>query len=202
MSIERLLGIASVPLSTSLPAREACPDTPLGQQLWQLLSRRNGFYALESALHVYPAVSGEEGAQDILSTWLRSYEDLTAGLYCFGEDVFGNQFVLCNDSIALFDAETGATEEVAQSFEEWAACLLDNDYWTGWSLAHQWQTQNGALRLGDRLMPKLAFILGGQFAIENLSASNALDGMKSRACVALQIRDLPDGTDITLSVVE
>lgn len=139
MSIERLLGIASLPLSTSLPARETCPDTPLGQQLWQLLSQRNGFYALESALHFYPAVGGEEGAQNILRILQESYGDLATGLHCFGEDVFGNQFVLSDNSIALFDAETGATEEIAQSFEEWAACLLDNGYWTGWSLAHQWQ---------------------------------------------------------------
>ena len=127
---------------------------------------------------------------------------MATGLHFFGEDVFGNQFVLCDDSIALFDAETGATEEIARSLEEWAACLLDDGSWTGWSLAHQWQTLNGSLKVGLRLMPKLAFIFGGEFTVENLYASNALDGMKFRAHVALQIRDVPDGTDVTLSVVE
>jgi hypothetical protein len=202
MSIDRLLGMASPPLSTSLPARETCPDTPLGQQLWQLLSRRNGFYALNSALHVYPAVSGEEGAQHILRTLQGAYGDLAAGLHCFGEDVFGNQFVLCDDSIGLFDVETGETEEITRSLEEWAACLLNDDYWSGWSLAHQWQTQHGSLKPGVRLIPKRAFILGGQFTVENLYVLNALDGIKYRACIALQIRDLPDGTVVKLSVID
>lgn len=200
MSTERLLEIASPALSTSLPAREIYPDTPLGQQVWELLSRRNGFYALESALHVYPAVSGEKGTLHILRTLQESYRELITGLHCFAEDAFGNQFVLEGDTVAFFDAETGTTEKMAHSLEEWAACLLNDNYWTGWSLAHQWQTQHGPLKPGERLMPKIAFTFGGQFTVENLYASNALDGIRFRAYVALQIRDVPDGADITLSV--
>jgi hypothetical protein len=196
MSTERLLQIASPPLSASSPAREACPDTQLGEQLWKVLSRRNGFYALESALHVYPAADSRHPPL----AWLNAYEDLTAGLHFFGEDIFGNQFVLRGDRVALFDAETGVIEEVARSLEEWAERLLSDDYWTGWSLAHQWQMQNGPLEPGHRLLPKLPFVLGGQFTAENLYSVAAAEGMNYRAGIALQIRGVPDGADITLKI--
>jgi len=54
---ERLLEISSTALSTGIP--HALPRLagaePLLDELYDLLLRRNGFLAFESALHVYPS---------------------------------------------------------------------------------------------------------------------------------------------------
>jgi hypothetical protein len=69
---------------------------------------------------------------------------------------------------------------------------------TSWPLAHEWQVRNRALRPFERLIPRQLFVLGGKFAIENLYAADAVEGMRSRAAIAIQIRDLPDGKCIRL----
>jgi hypothetical protein len=44
--------------------------------------------------------------------------------------------------------------------------------------------------------------LGGEFAVENLYAADALELMRFRGLLARQIRDLPDGAHVTLKVTE
>ena len=69
---------------------------------------------------------------------------------------------------------------------------------TGFPLAHDWQQVNGALRSRKRLLPKIPFILGGQFESNNLVAVDSVEGMRYRGEIWRQIRDLPDGAQIKL----
>jgi len=73
---------------------------------------------------------------------------------------------------------------------------------TGWRLAHEWQAVHGPLPQGKRLMPKIPFFLGGQYTLDNLWAGNSIEGMRFKADLALQTRNLPEGTKIRLKVVE
>ena len=50
-------------------------------------------------------------------------------------------------------------------------------------------------------MPKMPFVTGGEYAIQNLAAIEASRGMRFRGDLAVQIRDLPDGAQIRYSVV-
>lgn len=43
-------------------------------------------------------------------------------------------------------------------------------------------------------------MLGGEFVLDNLYLADAVEGMKLRADIASQIRDLPDGAQIKFSV--
>jgi hypothetical protein len=103
----------------------------------------------------------------------------------------------------LFDPETGEFEQVADDIEGWAGAILD-DYrvLTGFPLAHDWQVANGTLRPGRRLTPRIPFVLGGEFAVDNLYDANTVSALLYRADIAEQIRDSPDGTRVTLRVVE
>ena len=74
-------------------------------------------------------------------------------------------------------------------------------YETGYEQAHEWQQKSGRLRDGVRLIPKTPFILGGDYSVENLFALDAVKGMRYRADIWKQIRDLPDGTPIQLKVL-
>ena len=124
-------------------------------------------------------------------------------LHCFAEDVFGNQFAVSAGNVVSFDPETGASVVVANDLGEWIDLVL-GDYrtWTGYEIAHRWQREHGALALSQRLVPKIPFVLGGSFDTSNLFAIEATEGMLVRASLAVQIRDLPDGTAVEYVVTE
>jgi hypothetical protein len=82
-------------LSISSPAI-GLPDADvvsLPEELATALTRRNGFFAFESALHFLPSKPAEAGATTVQAwnaptLWKSSYGGMADGLYCFAEDVF------------------------------------------------------------------------------------------------------------------
>ncbi len=202
--IEKLVSISSEPLApkpNGLPAFLA--SYALGPELFRKLQRKNGFYAFESALHVFPlrsafGMSLEEWNADAL--WRNGYEDLAEGLLFFAEDIFQDQYCISSDGVLRFFAETGATVLLADTIENWAEKLL-SDYKreTAWPLASQWQDENGPLPEGKRLMPKIPFFLGGEYAIENFWAGDSVEGMRFKANLAIQTRNLPSGSQVTIN---
>lgn len=177
-----------------------------GAGLAAMLGRVNGFYAFESALHVFPSGTSERMSVELWNDpdlWRRDYEDLTDGLVFFAEDVFGGQFVLCDAGVGTFDPETGDVDVIAGDLASWAAAVLgDYEMLTGFLLAHEWQVRHGALVEGERLVPKLPFVTGGAFGVDNLYAADAVEGMRARGNLAVQIRDLPDGAKISYRIVK
>ncbi len=69
---------------------------------------------------------------------------------------------------------------------------------TGYPLLHEWQQKNGAIAVGWRLMPKIRFVLGGSYRLENLYALSTVSAMKTRGNLARQLKDLPDGAQRSL----
>lgn len=206
-SLRALAAIGGEALGSDVPDAEL-PQFLKGAlcvQLAELLSLKNGFYAFESALHVFPV--GTVGTDIDLAAW--NSEDLWKGEFdgmavdCvfFGEDIFGSQFCVHHDEVCTFDPETGDIEVLASSVYDWAD-IVREDYptLTGHPLAREWQLLNGPLSKGDRLIPKTPFVCGGEFTVDNLYAIEAAEGMRFRASIARQIRDLPDGSAIRLDV--
>ncbi|WP_196487091.1 SMI1/KNR4 family protein [Burkholderia stagnalis] len=171
------------------------------KDLFALLERKNGFYAFEAALHIFPLHSiGDEiglvewNAPDL---WVDEYQGMAVGAVFFAEDIFGMQFCLRAGGVYSFDPETANFEHLARDLEGWAKLVLDDyEYRTGYPLAHEWQQSEGRLMPGLRLVPKTPFVAGGDFAVENLYALNAVKAMVLRASLAVQIKELPDGTPI------
>jgi hypothetical protein len=127
---------------------------------------------------------------------------MAQNLLFFGQDGFGNQFCLSNDAVYFFDGETGALEFMADTLDGWAGRILDEpDFYTGAPLAIAWQKLNGPLLPGYRLAPKMPFVLGGKFELENLYSADAVELMRFRAELAQKIADLPDGTKLRIDVV-
>ncbi|CAN1596819.1 SMI1/KNR4 family protein [Pseudomonas sp. B21-028] len=177
----------------------------LADQLLGMLCQRNGFYALESALHVFPTHSSQSeiGICDWNESalWRSGYKGLADGCLFFAEDIFGGQFCIKDSKVYIFDPETGSLEYLADDIESWAQMLLsDYEVLTGYPLAHQWQKQNGQLPAGKRLLPKVPFVLGGEFVLDNLYMADAVEGMRFRADIASQIKELPDGAQIRLNI--
>jgi hypothetical protein len=209
-ALRKLGAIESSPLA-SQPAIINLPDfDSFGQRAEELLSMlrlKNGFYAFESALHVFPAAHFE--GEMTLSRWnshglwRQEYQDLAEGCLFFAEDIFGNQFCIRDGQIGIFDVETGTVDWLASSMEEWAGLILgDYDLHTGYRVAYHWQNQHGPLPKGNRLGLKMLLVFGGNYQMENLYAADAVETMRFRGHIANNIKDLPDGTTVRLQVVD
>jgi hypothetical protein len=179
----------------------------LGKELLEVLKQKNGFYAFESALHVFPAACQDKAMNLELwnceNSWRKEYGDITNGFVFFAEDIFGLQFALNKGGVYKFDPETAEIGHITNDLEQWASLILkDYEYETGYPLAHKWQKENGILPPGKRLLPKIPFILGGNYEVDNLYPLDALKGMEFRADIWKQIRDLPDGAKIELKIIQ
>jgi hypothetical protein len=179
----------------------------VAEKLHPLFQCRNGFYAFEQALHVLSDMGSinEKGLVEWNSDalWRGNYDGMADDAVFFAEDVFGIQFCIREGSVATFEPETGRFEWMAADVEEWAQIVRDDyQFWTGYKVAHDWQIEHGPIPLGSRLVPKVPFVLGGDYTVANMHVLEAVKGMRYRASIAVQIRDLPDGSPVTLRVVE
>lgn len=178
-------------------------ENELANFLWQ----KNGFYAFESALHVFPSCRAER-VMDLEKwndpkLWIEHYDDMALDILFFAEGILGDQFGIKDGEIVRFEAETGLIEHVAVNLEEWAALILnDYKYQTGYPLAHEWQKAHGPLLTGQRLVAIIPFVLGGNFNISNLFALDAAKAMRYHGDLALQIRHAPNGTKIKFEIGE
>jgi hypothetical protein len=119
-------------------------DYALGMELFQMVRSKNGFYAFESALHVFPVtpdpVSGLEG-WNADSLWRSDYQDLTEGLLFFAEDILQDQFCLSRNekNVLRFYAETGETVLFADSVKNGPtpSCPI-----TKWNQVRRWLTNS------------------------------------------------------------
>jgi len=207
--IARLLSVASDSLSVGIAKHESshAPGLPekIGQKLSELLAHRNGFYAFESALLFRPFDS-EIPPFGVLQwnnplLWKCEFKVNLNDIFFFAEDIFGIQFCIKDELIYSFDPETSELKLVAATLEEWCRWILeDSKTRTGWPIAHCWQLKQGSLRPGMRLLPKVPFVLGGSFEIENLYEVGDVEGMRFRADIANQIHSCPDGSKVVLSI--
>ena len=199
-----MIGIGSDALFDGMFAALATPDDVGGSSEFHAALRlKNGFYAFESAL----LVRGVGDGPGSLASWNRpdlwrsAYEGLDAGLTFFAEDIFGAQFALDGTRVVSFDPETGERDPFADSLEAWASRVLaDYSMLTGYPLAHDWQMAHGPLALGFRLVPRIPFVLGGEFTVANLVPMRDDKAMRARAGVAVQIKGLPDGTQVEIEI--
>ena len=178
----------------------------IGSELAEVLIGRNGFWAYESSLLFRPFRNGTaplgliEWNEKVL--WKGEYAFELGEVLFFAEDAFGCQYCIENEKIKLFDPETAQFEKLAESLDEWAQIIIqDYEYRTGYPLAHDWQIQNKPLAPGTRLHPNVPFVLGGKYELENLHIGADIEGMIFRANIANQIKDIPDGWQIILEII-
>ncbi|MFD9338155.1 hypothetical protein ACFWBF_27700 [Streptomyces sp. NPDC060028] len=165
-----------------------------------LLTEMNGFYAFESALHVFP--SGEPGLPgrsleewNSKTLWRESYGPLVPEMVFFAEDVFGAQFAVARDGMVYsFNPETAAVSKFSEDVASWRDDIIEDwNYATGYSVGHEWQTRNGSLPPGHRLVPRIPFSVGGEFSFDNIIPVEAVAALKYWGGFALAISRLRDG---------
>lgn len=132
------------------------PSQSAVRDLAELLSVRNGFFAFESALHVFqyePASSKLDlSAWNSFDCWKSHYGDLVPNGLFFAEDVFGDQFYIGYLGVYQFITESSESVFLSATLDGWAFIVLrDYNVLTGWELAHEWQLIHGPISDSDRL---------------------------------------------------
>lgn len=201
-STEKLLSIAGGSISDAQPLRGDLPDGDFGNEFLQVLQRKNGFYAFEAALHVFP--SAREKCMPVHlwnspNLWRDHYGNLLDDkVFFFAEDIFGSQFAVHNEIVYRFNAETGSLERHSRDVSEWSEKVLaDYNADTGYPLAHSWQLEFGGLPSNCRLIPVVPFVLGGQYEVSNLIPVRSIHAMRYYGKLAQGLATHSDGESIS-----
>jgi hypothetical protein len=179
----------------------------IGASIREVLDRKNGFFCFEAALRFFPSTTVE--LSWVFQSGIRpTFGKVIIGgvadnIFCFAEEIFGRQFVVHDEKIAVFEPETGDLEIIASSLEEWASkMLLDYNQMTGHPLAHEWQSLHGPLHPRHRLMAKRPFVLGGEYSIENLvSLDSVASDEEPLAILLFSFMTCQDGTKIEFKIL-
>jgi hypothetical protein len=212
MSLQRLYEIADCitePRGSIESITAICAAYRAADATYLSALKRGGFHARDCSLRLF-GVSGNEDTKDVghwndQGTWKYAYKDLVQDMWCFAEDVFGNQFVFANNGVCWFQNETAELLPICDTFEEWAEEMLrDFNYYSGASVAKGWNEQQleepltPLYHLG-RIMP---FVCEGEFSLENVFRYPVVKNMTFWANFALRIKDLPEGTKIQFKFVD
>ncbi len=184
-----------------------CENFPAADVLYWETLFTGGFAIFDGALRFF-SVCAEPEARNVIEwnkpeTWKFEYKELlNEPIWCFAEDVFGNQFCFKNDGVYWLEAETGKLERLCSTFSEWKELVdSDVDYYTGCTFARAWYDLHDAddpLTPNKILMPLTPFFCNGDFDVSNLFPMEAREAMCLRGNVAYQIKDTPDGTPIEI----
>ncbi len=133
--------------------------------------------------------------------WIGIDPDEIVGINEFGNilgrDRKGAYWRLCPEDVYC--------KVIAASSQEFQELMEDEEFCLDWEmtgLVKKARETVGPLKDGHRYCLKIPGVLGGEYGGENL-ASMPLDGLiRFSGDLALQIRDLPDGAQISLNVVD
>ncbi|HEX7758036.1 MAG TPA: hypothetical protein VF459_00930 [Caulobacteraceae bacterium] len=197
-SLQALLGVAGGALGPGFTG--ALPD--LGgaertRELDALLGARDGFFAFDDALVVFP-VSAPARRLDLArlnnGDWTATYWHRCEDLLFFAADALGDLFALHGDKVVRFATESGVIEPMADTLEDWAAKLLaDPAGEAGWPFVKTWAAAHGALEEGWRLTGRHPFVLDGAFDLDNLEQRALTEILAFRGPLATRIHELPPG---------
>ena len=206
--IEKLIEISSEPLVTASVSIDNINivegiSKEIINELFELLIKKNGFFAFESALLILPTerAGGIPSLQEWneYNRWKRYYPNLKQSVLFFSQDVFACKFGITSSDIIRFDPETGEVTNHSDSLAEWVSKVLVNyDYETGWSVAKKWQEKNGPLPRSSRLIGEVPFVLGGEYAAPNMKAIELTEAMEKLGGLYNQIKNIPDGEKVTV----
>ncbi len=164
----------------------------------------NGGFFFGQSLQLYSVakVPAFQSISYVNNIFQYEYKEIVENMTFFGQDIFGNQFGFAPQGVVFFNIETGVTDFLAKSFNEWVNVIMgDLEYLTGRAFLTQWK-QNKELLFDQRLCAKKPFVVGGEYKLENLYAQYFPTYISSNASIARQIYNLPEGTEIKLTIKE
>jgi hypothetical protein len=169
-----------------------------------VIDSKNGGFFYGQSLHIYgySQIHAYHDMESINLLLQKEYGDITNGLVSFAQDLFGNQFCFdtAGNNIVFLDVETGGKDVIARDFSSWVDALQERlHYFTGINVLEEW-VLNDQLKFDQRLCPKVPFVMGGEFKVNNLYASSFPNSIRAYANIARQVYNLPEGTPVKLNI--
>ncbi len=168
------------------------------------IDKVNGGFFFGRSLLLYPFLKANEYPSIfyINEALTKLYGSLVNGLISFAQDVFGNQFCFdtANNHVVMFTIEDAGRTIMADSCNGWLDVLAsDVDFYTGKPYAAMWLAEND-LAINQVICPKIPFIIGGDYKIDNFYAASFPDFLAFHADFTKQIHQLPNGTKVGINV--
>jgi hypothetical protein len=177
---------------------------PLGAAL----ERRNGCIAYEGGLHVRGA-SRSPNWHSLRTAWEgplafhELYEKVEPTDIPFAEDALGDQFLLRDGRVLHLWAETGEIEPSAESLEQFFdAVIADPQRTLALEPLLAYRAGNRKLAPGQLLMAYPPFCVTEAAEGVKLSGIDALQRRLFLVDLARQIRDLPEGAQVEIKLLE
>lgn len=171
-----------------------------------IMESDNGGFFFGQSLHIYGFCEFPHyhNINFVNSTMTKEFGPMVDKLFSFGQDVFGNQycFELESKRVIFFNIESGERKHLAPNFATWVEVLLgDCEYLTGYPISETWKSGH-LLPYSHRLAPKLPFIVGGDYSVDNLYACESPIYLQIGAAIARQVYNLPDGSNVKISITK
>lgn len=207
---DSVLSASDVTYLPDWPSTQGCVLChSFSQDHLEMLKVTNGLYSFKMGLHIFGVGSSVPEFHDLNrwnapEMWKREFGELAEGLVFFAETIFGDQFFYGEDgNICIFMAETGHRVLVAPSFREWLQKLLSKKNDFDLDVFNEWQSMSDvAVQPGLHLCPRIPFCLGGRIEQSRDGyLCEAIDDMKFKGQLALQLKDLKPGDKVDLNAI-
>jgi len=154
-------------------------------------------------IHDYLIEQSGKDWSELLSGWLGV---LPASFTVWLVNRFGDVFTVFEDgSVHMLDVGTGVMQRLADSRDDFAARIDAGDnanHWLMIPLVDQCVAAGLTLSEDQCYGYKIPPILGGKYAVENVSTTNLSVHYSFLADIFRQTKDLPDGTRIKAVVID
>jgi len=142
-------------------------------------------------------------AWNALPLWRRYYPEVPLGVSFFAEDMFGYPFGTLGSKVVQLDLESGRVRELAEGVSRFCAMLREEpDVLAGASLCAEWEGAHHLLPVGHRLLPKKAFLFGGDFSMQNLVSRPDTAVVEVCGEIYAATKAIPDGGKVKFRVEE
>ncbi len=175
--------------------RKLCRDYPAADEFYFELIAGGGFAIFDGALRFF-SISMEPEARNVIiwnkdETWkhaYRKYAYVAESFWCFGEDVFGNQYCFKDSGVYLFDSDTAEFKYLAATFTEWLKLVFKRPaLYSGQAVAASWNVRHGQDNplTPDRILVMIVpFASGGMYELKNLFPMEAVKSMVGKSDLA------------------
>ena len=174
----------------------------------ELLEHTNGYVAFHGGLHVRGACF-EPAWHSLRAAWLgemaihRHFPDVLPDDVPFAEDALGDQFLLRGATVYKLSGETGEIDSLNMNLVEFDANVrADPDEFLELAPLERFRAEGGVLEPGQLLSVMPPFVFSESAEGVSFRAIPAAERLSFLSRLARQIRDLPDGTQVALKVVE
>lgn len=122
-------------------------------------------------------------------------------IFFFAENILSYQYGIFDKNIVILNPEDSSLEIFASSISEWFSIVNSDPVTYLYSdILEEWKNKKGEVLLGEKLIPSLPFILGGNYNLDNFVKRTEIEAMDYYSQYARKLYKLQDGDCVKLKI--